>query len=214
MPSLDQTVVSFNATADVIYAHLRRTSDDIMGALNPRRSRHELFSAFRTMDAVDYSDIATTPVDRCVLDLATEATDSVIAVVGLEANEEMEAVVRLYEVGRRRPTDDDSDPDDGGESEDDDESEVEDDDDDDMHGIGDDSGSNDDEDGSGDDEEDDADVDFGGSSDDDVSDDGLAGGILELVSDGDDGHSRGVFSSGDETGDEFDGFDRMLQGIL
>ncbi|KAL2611569.1 hypothetical protein R1flu_023261 [Riccia fluitans] len=200
VPSLDQTTITFNATGDVIYATLRRNSDDIMTALNPRRVRHPLFAAFRTMDAVDYSDIATTPIDRCVLDLATEPTDSFIAVVSMDSNEEMDSYARLYEVGRRRPTDDDSDPDDGGETEDEDSEADEDEDEDDgpLHADVDsdmDLVSNDDDDGSGDEDddmEDDVDVDFGDTSDDDGSDDGLGGNILELISEGEDVSRRSL----------------------
>ncbi|OAE22990.1 hypothetical protein AXG93_1231s1020 [Marchantia polymorpha subsp. ruderalis] len=224
--SLDQTTITFNATGDVIYATLRRNSDDIMAALNPRRVRHPLFAAFRTMDAVDYSDIATTPVDRCVLDLATEPTDSFIAVVSMDSNEEMDTFARLYEVGRRRPTDDDSDPDDGGETEDED-SEADDDDEDDdgdLHGDVDDSdidlaSNDDDDDGSADDDDDvddDVDVDFGDTSDDDGSDDGLGGNILELITEGEDGMTRRTFSSDEGSGGDFgdDAFDDMLHQLM
>lgn len=212
--SLDQTTITFNATGDVIYATLRRNSDDIMAALNPRRVRHPLFAAFRTMDAVDYSDIATTPVDRCVLDLATEPTDSFIAVVSMDSNEEMDSFARLYEVGRRRPTDDDSDPDDGGETEDED-SEADDDDDGDVDDSDIDLVSNDD-DGSVDDDDDDVDVDFGDTSDEDGSDDVLGGNILELISEGEDGMTRRTFSSDEGSGGDFGdaAFDDMLQQLM
>lgn len=223
VPSLDQTTITFNATGDVIYATLRRNFDDIMAALNPRRVRHPLFAAFRTMDAVDYSDIATTPVDRCVLDLATEPTDSFIAVVSMDSNEEMDSFARLYEVGRRRPTDDDSDPDDGVESDEDSDGDDEDDDGDDLR-DGDDSDldltGNDDDDPSMDDDDDDmdddADMDFGDTSDDDGSDDGLGGSIMQLLSDGEDGPNRRIFSSDDGSGDDYgdDVFDDILQGFL
>ncbi|CAM6107327.1 unnamed protein product [Calypogeia fissa] len=227
VPSLDQTTITFNATGDVIYATLRRNSDDIMAALNPRRVRHPLFAAFRTMDAVDYSDIATTPVDRCVLDLATEPTDSFIAVVSMDSNEEMDSFARLYEVGRRRPTDDDSDPDDGAsEEEQSDEEDDEDDDDDDeddirvgdeydldLTGGDDDDQSLDDDD---DDMDDDADLDFGDTSDDDGSDDGLGGSIMELISDGEDGPTRRTFSSDEGSDDESisDVYDDILRGFF
>lgn len=223
VPSLDQTTITFNATGDVIYATLRRNSDDIMAALNPRRVRHPLFAAFRTMDAVDYSDIATTPVDRCVLDLATEPTDSFIAVVSMDSNEQMDSFARLYEVGRRRPTDDDSDPDDASDEEQSDEEDDDDDDDEDDLPVGDDSDldltGNDDDDQSLDDDDDDmdddADFDFGDTSDDDGSDDGLGGSIMELLSDGDDGPTRRTFSS-DGSGEEYgdDVFDEILHGFL
>ena len=112
VPSLDQTVITFNGGGDVIYAILRRNLEDITSAVNNRRVRHPLFAAFRTIDAVNYSDIATVPVDRCVLDFAADPTDSYVGVVAMDDHEEMFSSARLYEIGRRRPTDDDSDPDD------------------------------------------------------------------------------------------------------
>ncbi|XP_042509316.1 DDB1- and CUL4-associated factor homolog 1-like [Macadamia integrifolia] len=123
IPSLDQTVITFNGRGDVIYAILRRNLLDITSAVNTRRVRHPLFSAFRTVDAINYSDIATVPVDRCVLDFSTEPTDSFVGLVSMDDHEEMFASARLYEIGRRRPTDDDSDPDDAETEEDDDDNE-------------------------------------------------------------------------------------------
>ncbi|KAL0922788.1 hypothetical protein M5K25_006806 [Dendrobium thyrsiflorum] len=120
VPSLDQTVITFNSDGDVIYAILRRNLEDITSAVNTRRVRHPLFQAFRTIDAMNYSDIATVPVDRCVLDFAADSTNSYVGVVAMDDHEEMFSSAKLYEIGRRRPTDDDSDPDDGGETEDED----------------------------------------------------------------------------------------------
>ncbi|XP_020581133.1 DDB1- and CUL4-associated factor homolog 1 [Phalaenopsis equestris] len=120
VPSLDQTVIKFNSGGDVIYAILRRNLEDITSAVNTRRVRHPLFPAFRTIDALNYSDIATVPVDRCVLDFAADSADTYVGVVAMDDNEEMFSSAKLYEIGRRRPTDDDSDPDDGGETEEED----------------------------------------------------------------------------------------------
>lgn len=131
VPCLDQTVITFNGGGDVIYAILRRNLEDVTSAVQTRRVRHPLFPAFRTIDAVNYSEIATVQVDRCVLDLAADPTDSFIGVVAMDDHEDMFSSARLYEVGRKRPTDDDSDPDDGGETdeeEDEDEDEENDDD--------------------------------------------------------------------------------------
>ncbi|KAK4746979.1 hypothetical protein SAY87_026016 [Trapa incisa] len=123
VPSLDQTAITFNACGDVIYAILRRNLEDVMSAIHTRRVKHPLFAAFRTIDAVNYSDIATIPVDRCVLDFATEPTDSFVGLVAMDDQEEMDSAARIYEIGRKRPTDDDSDPDDADESEDDEDDE-------------------------------------------------------------------------------------------
>lgn len=220
VPSLDQTVISFNSTGDVIYATLRRNSEDITSALHPRRGRHPLFSAFRTMDAVDYTDIATTSVDRCILDLATEPSDSLISVVALDGHDEMDSLAKLYEVGRRKPTDDDSDPDDGAETEDDEDSFAEEEaaEEEDLHGDEDDSdvdGSND-EDGSGDEEDAEADVDTNEEEDDDDDAVEVDGSIVEIITDGEDDDARISYSS-DEDGslDDFDDeYNEMLQDFF
>ncbi|XP_052197040.1 DDB1- and CUL4-associated factor homolog 1 [Diospyros lotus] len=208
VPSLDQTVITFNASGDVIYAILRRNLEDVTSAFHTRRVKHSLFDAFRTVDAVNYSDIATIPVDRCVLDFATEPTDSFVGLVTMDDQEEMYSSARVYEIGRRRPTDDDSDPD-GAESE-----EEEDDDDDEedidedpllgpIDGDGDsaDDTSNDDDDSLSDLDEDEEDANF--IMDGDF---GPGGGILEIVTDGEDDDSQMVesLSSGDEG--DFAGF--------
>ncbi|XP_022750399.1 DDB1- and CUL4-associated factor homolog 1-like isoform X2 [Durio zibethinus] len=211
VPSLDQTAITFNARGDVIYAILRRNLEDVMSAVHTRRVKQPLFAAFRTLDAINYSDIATIPVDRCVLDFATEPTDSFVGLITMDDQEEMFSSARVYEIGRRRPTDDDSDPDDVESDED------EDDDDDadvdpilgpDINGDGEsdaDEMSNEDDDGVSElDDDDDGDFimndgDFDGG-----------GGILEIVTEGedDDDDSRLVesFSSGDEEDSMGNGF--------
>ena len=97
-----------------------------MSAFHTRRMKHPLFSAFRTVDAVNYSDIATIPLDRSVLDFATEPTDSFVGLITMDGQDDMYASARVYEIGRRRPTDNDSDPDDAV-SEDEDEDDDDDD---------------------------------------------------------------------------------------
>lgn len=177
-----------------------------MSAVNTRRVKHPLFAAFRTVDAINYSDIATIPVDRCVLDFATEPTDSFVGLITMDDQEDMFSSARVYEIGRRRPTDDDSDPDDA-ESDEDDE---DDDDDDDVDGdpiLG--SDLNEDGDSDADDlsHEDDSGSDLDDDDDDDgdfIMDDvdfGGRGGLLEIVTEGDDDDDSQVvesFSSGDE----------------
>lgn len=206
VPSLDQTTITFNGRGDVIYAILRRNLEDVMSAVHTRRVKHPLFAAFRTVDAVNYSDIATIPVDRCVLDFATEPTDSFVGLITMDDQDDMLASARVYEIGRRRPTDDDSDPDDA-ESEEDEDDEDEDDDDDvdpilgpDLDGDSDsdvDDMSNDEDDSVSDLDDDDEDGDF-------IMDDFEGGGgILEIVTDGeedddDDSQFMESFSSGDE----------------
>ncbi|KAL6496597.1 hypothetical protein OROGR_029855 [Orobanche gracilis] len=181
VPSLDQTTITFNARGDVIYAILRRNLEDV----HPHRIKHPLFAAFRTVDALNYSDIATVPVDRCVFDFATEPTDSSVGLITMDDQDEMHASARVYEIGRRRPSDDDSDPDDA-ESEDEDEDEEDDGDDTDEDPLlgpgfgrgsdGDDMSNDDDNESSPSDidEEEDADFIFDGT------------GLLEIVGEGDD----------------------------
>lgn len=206
VPSLDQTVVTFNGSGDVIYATLRRNLDDVTSAIHTRRVKHPLYSAFRTVDAVNYSDIATVPVDRCVLDFATEPTDSVVGLVTMDDPDEMYSSARIFEIGRRRPTDDDSDPDDA-ETEDEDEDDDEDIDEDPLLGIVGDGGSdmddmsNDDSASELEDEEDDD----GEFMMDDQDDDGE---MLEFVTGGEDGDEDSQVDetySSDEDDDDFVG---------
>ncbi|XP_058785819.1 DDB1- and CUL4-associated factor homolog 1 [Vicia villosa] len=201
--SLDQTSITFNARGDVMYAMLRRNIEDVMSAMHARRVKHPLFSAFRTVDAINYSDISTTPVDRCVLDFATEPTDSFIGLITMDDQGEMYSSARSYEIGRRRPTDDDSDPDDA-ESEEEDEDEDDDDEDPLLGpGFGGESDS-DAEDMSNDDDSasdpDDDDDEEGGFIMNDVDFDG-EGDLLDMVSDGDDeddDDSQGLSGSSDD----------------
>ncbi|XP_051137057.1 DDB1- and CUL4-associated factor homolog 1 [Andrographis paniculata] len=195
VPSLDQTVITFNASGDVIYAILRRNLEEVTSAFNTRRVKHPLFSAFRTVDAVNYSDIATIPVDRCVLDFATEPTDSFVGLVTMDDQDEMYASARVYEIGRRKPTDDDSDPDDA-ESEDEDDEDDEGDDDSILEADLDDDGDSDADDSLGEfDEEDDGDF---------TMEDFDADHILEIVTEGEeddednDSEVLESFSSGDD----------------
>ncbi|KAJ0247438.1 DDB1- and CUL4-associated factor 1 [Hirschfeldia incana] len=217
VPSLDQTAITFNSRGDVIYAMLRRNIEDVMSAVNTRRAKHPLFAAFRTLDAVNYSDIATIPVDRCLLDFATEPTDSFLGLITMEDQEDMFSSARMYEIGRRRPTDDDSDPDDDGETEDEDEDDEDDEDDlDRILGLaGDDSDSGDD-DMSSDDNEDNSASDF-----DDDDDGGMffgGGGIMELVSDGDgddeDDNGDGEDSDDDDGDSMSSGEEEFLNNML
>ncbi|RDX67031.1 DDB1- and CUL4-associated factor-like 1, partial [Mucuna pruriens] len=113
VPSLDQTTITFNGHGDVIYAILRRNIEDAISAFHTHRVMHPLFAAFRTVDAVNYSDIATTQVDHCLLDFTTDVTDSFVGLLTVSYDEYeydyMHSTLRIYEIGHRRPTDDDSD---------------------------------------------------------------------------------------------------------
>jgi HIV-1 Vpr-binding protein len=201
--SLDQTAITFNARGDVMYAILRRNLEDVMSAMHARRVKHPLYSAFRTVDAINYSDIATIPVDRCVLDFATEPTDSFVGLITMDDQGEMYSSARSYEIGRRRPTDDDSDPDDA-ESEEEDEDDDDDDDEDPLLGPGfggesdsdADDMSNDDDDSISDPDDDDDDDDGGFMMNGDFDGNGMMG----ILTDDDD--SQGL-ESGSSDDDDF-----------
>ena len=131
VPALDQAYVRFNAVGDVILASLRRSGDELLSALHGRRRKHALFAAVRTIDAVTYDEIATFPVDRCVLDAAMDGIDSQMSVLVMDAEGDADTAVRLYDIGRQRGMEDDSDIEDGegsemnsSESEDEDEEEM------------------------------------------------------------------------------------------
>lgn len=87
-------------------------------------------SSFKTVDASDYSSIATIDVRRNVYDLAVNRFDTQIAVVENQGvyHAPQESVVRLYDVGRKR--------------DDEDEQEEEDDEEEDMSGSDDDASEN------------------------------------------------------------------------
>ncbi|GLI63938.1 hypothetical protein VaNZ11_007079, partial [Volvox africanus] len=110
VPTLAGAAVAFSGSGDVLYASRRQTEEPLSQLFNPRRSRHPLNTAFRTLDAATYGDIATVAVERVVLDLAVEPSDSLVAIVAVDlTEEEVTASARVYEVGRRRPADDESD---------------------------------------------------------------------------------------------------------
>ncbi|XP_010436315.1 PREDICTED: DDB1- and CUL4-associated factor homolog 1-like [Camelina sativa] len=145
------------------------------------------------------SDIATIPVDRCLLDFATEPTDSFLGLITMEDQEDMFSSARMYEIGRRRPTDDDSDPDDD-ETEDEDEDDEDDEDDlDRILGLGGDDSDSGDDDISSDDNED------SGSEFDD--DGGMllegGGGLMGFITDGvDEDDDNGGDDEDDDDGEE------------
>jgi HIV-1 Vpr-binding protein len=65
-------------------------------------------SSFKTLDAGDYSSIATIDVKRCIYGLCSNKYDTQIAVVenSREFNTPSESIVRLYDVGRLRDDED------------------------------------------------------------------------------------------------------------
>lgn len=49
VPCLDSTSLTWNASGDCAYATLRRPSDDLGALLHPKRAKHPLHAAFRTV---------------------------------------------------------------------------------------------------------------------------------------------------------------------
>nr|CAD7256367.1 unnamed protein product [Timema shepardi] len=105
--TLDQCQVIFSPNGDTIYTVTleQETEDD-----------HSYDSSFKTLDAFDYSSIATFDVKKNVYSLSCNKYDTQIAVVENQGmfDDVQESLVRLYDVGRRRDDEDD------GEEEDDD----------------------------------------------------------------------------------------------
>jgi len=116
VPALDQAHVVFSACSDVIYGVMREYEKN-----GQSRRRDDPFRAFgtsfRTIDAKYYSLLHTTEAEmegRRILDLCVDPlTDSIACVENAPTGDSM---VRLYEVGRKRPINGDSDLDEGPDS--------------------------------------------------------------------------------------------------
>ena len=110
--------MTFSQSGDILYAvHLEEES----------REEPMYDSSFRTLDAGDYSPIATIDVKRCIYGLCSNKYDTQIAVVenARDYNSPGESIVRLYDVGRLRDDEDigseaEEEDEDGGGGEDDD----------------------------------------------------------------------------------------------
>uniref|UniRef100_A0A8D8ZHS1 Protein mahjong n=2 Tax=Cacopsylla melanoneura TaxID=428564 RepID=A0A8D8ZHS1_9HEMI len=97
---LDQCAVKFSSNDSAIYAF----------ALEPDAEEDPAFeSSFKTLDAYDYSSIATVEVKKNIYDLSLNRYDTILGIVentGVYDGVD-ESTVRLYDVGRRRDDDDD-----------------------------------------------------------------------------------------------------------
>ncbi|XP_066939041.1 DDB1- and CUL4-associated factor 1 isoform X1 [Macrobrachium rosenbergii] len=119
VPVLNLCDIVFNHTNDVIFGIT-------VGDLIDESQENAFETSFKTVDAADYSSIATVDVRRVVSSLAINQTDTQVAVVETEStNQDLteDAVVRLYEIGMTRQEDDelgdDEDEDDMGSDEED-----------------------------------------------------------------------------------------------
>lgn len=105
VPSLNQCQVLFTSTNNAIYAIAmeQEVEDDTT-----------FDSSFKTIDASDYSSIATIDVKRNIYDLAVNVFDTQIAIVENQGlyHSVQESVVRLYDVGRRRDDEDEQEEED------------------------------------------------------------------------------------------------------
>ena len=98
VPQLDQTTVVFTHDGTVMYAvNLDQEVDD--------DTKFE--TAFKTFDASDYSLIATIETKKSVLGVCPSWDDCNVAVIEQCNGDDLESVVRLYEVGMLRAEEED-----------------------------------------------------------------------------------------------------------
>lgn len=143
------------------------------------RRRPKAKTWFRVLDARDFKDISTVELQRPLYDLAIDTKNSLLSAIegrylDADSSTDDDTTCRLYEIGRKRPSEDDSDVEeglDGSDTMDDDEFDDE-------------------SDTEGDDEEED---------DDDVDDDDDFEDYDEEEDDGDDG----IEYIGDDRGEEY-----------
>ncbi|XP_074658215.1 DDB1- and CUL4-associated factor 1-like [Tubulanus polymorphus] len=105
VPALDQNILRFNHTGDVMYGIVTQLDDEI-----DDDERSPMGTSFRTFDATNYASIATVDVKKSILDICTDRSDCYLAVIESQKNADAlsdESVCKLYEVGRRRDSEED-----------------------------------------------------------------------------------------------------------
>ncbi|OON18521.1 LisH [Opisthorchis viverrini] len=101
--ALDRLEVQFNATQDVIYAGTFGWDDEEYAELGNKRLVMQ--NMFRTVDALDYSLIASVDVRHRIEQLALDTTGQSLALVekvGENSSNEPITQCRIYTVGRKR----------------------------------------------------------------------------------------------------------------
>ncbi|CAH8518191.1 hypothetical protein MS3_00006654 [Schistosoma haematobium] len=130
---LDRLEVQFNASYDVIYAGIFGLDDEEYAELGS--SRLAMQNMFRTVDAIDYSLIASVDVRHRIEQLALDTAGQSLALVekiGENNSSEPITQCRIYMIGRKRgEREPDNDDEEGREDEEDDEDDDDEDDDDD-----------------------------------------------------------------------------------
>ncbi|KAG5451598.1 DDB1- and CUL4-associated factor 1 [Clonorchis sinensis] len=132
--ALDRLEVQFNATQDVIYAGTFGWDDEEYAELGNKRLVMQ--NMFRTVDALDYSLIASVDVRHRIEQLALDTTGQSLALVekvGENSSNEPITQCRIYTVGRKRgEREPDNEEEEAREDEDDDDDEDNDEDDDEL----------------------------------------------------------------------------------
>ncbi|KAG7382682.1 hypothetical protein PHYPSEUDO_004652 [Phytophthora pseudosyringae] len=118
VPALDKCSIKFSPSGSVLFAYYPFAGGDYL-----ERRKTKLKSWFRVLDARDYRDITTIDLGRPVFDLSLNTKSTLLSVVEgryLDAGavDDDDSICRLYDIGRKRPTEDDSDAEDGEEDSD------------------------------------------------------------------------------------------------
>jgi HIV-1 Vpr-binding protein len=113
VPVLNQRTAVFSPANSAIYAiSMEQELDDGDSTFD---------TSFKTVDAIDYSSIATIDVKKNIYDLAVNKFDTQIVVVENQGvyQSVQESVVRIYDVGRKRDDEDEQDEEDDDDDDDD-----------------------------------------------------------------------------------------------